>query len=179
MSGFDLQICGVGSDCSANSAATMAQNSSLEILLVEFQTQDLPASPNELLTRNGLISFSGFLLSDMRVQVPPEVRRRRAEALPAGQDGESDRTNVSSNPIFKFLNHFLTLRFFLFLFSIDSEFWTFGDLRPFAFFVVLCSGVQGLSSVLKQRDFYDPRFITWIESRFDAYVHFVNSSQSL
>ena len=29
---------------------------------------------------------------------------------------------------------------------------------------------KGLSSVLKQREFYDPRFITWIESRFDTYV---------
>ena len=32
---------------------------------------------------------------------------------------------------------------------------------------------QGWSSVLKQRDFYDPRFITWIESRFDTYVFLI------
>ena len=48
--------------------------------------------------------------------------------------------------------------------------------HPFSFSLRFCFtsdfAVQGLSSVLKQREFYDPRFITWIESRLDSYVHF-------
>lgn len=68
--------------------------------------------------------------------------------------------------IFLHFNNFLT-----FFFSFSFFPYVFVRLC-FRFCLNWTFVIQGLSSVLKQRDFYDPRFITWIESRFDTYVNF-------
>ena len=103
-------------------------------------------------------------MPDVRLQVSPAVCRWRSKALSAGQDGKSHRANVSQ--------HFFTFQqFFNIFFSFSFFPYVFVRLC-FRFCLNWTFVIQGLSSVLKQRDFYDPRFITWIESRFDTYVNF-------
>jgi hypothetical protein len=118
-------------------------------------------------------AFSGLLLPDVRLQVPPEVRRRRAHVVQAGQDGDGHGAKVShflyslknqhSNAFFLF---FSPPFYVIFVWLVRLRFVVFGGPKPER------NARQGMSSVLKQKEFYDPRFITWIESRFDEYVQF-------